>query len=287
MSKNTRSTRCSDDWLLGEGLSNSLSGGRKLPHNLIVLKRFLFIRHENKNMVTRDAFKKIFEELKEIWQRAYLPMKAENKCLDQLMSLHKEWSILGKIELSRREKPATLSRIEKFKDKMNQLCDFSPKDVLEKLKSKRYKDWQENYSFLLRKRQFPQVGYIHGVDRLMVEKEKRLNKQQPRLSNTAVKAISENVNLDESQEESTSSEINCDSTTRDTAIVQNPMKISVNRSSSSSRPGSVTLEMNTNLIAKQTGTVVLSHGLSIRDHVSMQASFVKAGGGNVDDKIFN
>lgn len=37
-------------------------------------------------MVTREAFKQIFEELKEIWQRAYLPMKAENKSLDQLMS---------------------------------------------------------------------------------------------------------------------------------------------------------------------------------------------------------
>jgi uncharacterized coiled-coil DUF342 family protein len=85
-------------------------------------------------MVTRDAFKIIFEELKEIWQRAYLPMKAENKCLDQLVSLHKEWSVLRKIDLSRREKPATLSRIDKFKANMNQLCDFSPKDVLAKLK---------------------------------------------------------------------------------------------------------------------------------------------------------
>ncbi len=122
--------RCTDNLLLCEGLSNSLSGSRKLPLNLLVLKRFLFIRDENKNMVTRGTFKIIFEELNVIWQRAYLPMKAENKCLGQLMFLHKKWSILRKIELSRGEKPATLSRIEKFKENMNQLCDFSPQDVV-------------------------------------------------------------------------------------------------------------------------------------------------------------
>jgi hypothetical protein len=119
----------------------------------------------------------------------------------------------------------------------------------------------------------------------MVEKEKRLNKRQPRLSNTAVKAISENVNLDESKEESTSSEIDCESTTSDTAS-SNP-DANFRPLSSYSRPRSVTLEMNTNLIAKQTGTVALSRGLSIRDHVSMQASFVKAGGGNVNDFVMS
>ena len=127
------------------------------------------------------------------------------------------------------------------------------------------------------------MGYIQGVDRLTVEKEKRFNKRQPRLSNTAAKAISENVNLDQSQEESTSSEIDCDSTTSDTTSSKTDEDF--RPSSCSSRPRSVTLEINTNLIAKQTGTVALSRGLSIRDHVSMQASFVKAGGGNVNDFV--
>ncbi len=84
----------------------------------------------------------------------------------------------------------------------------------------------------------------------MVENEKRFNKRQPRLSNTAVKAISENVNLDQSQEELTSSEIDCDSTTSDTTSSKTDEDF--RPSSSFSRPRSVTLEMNTNLIAKKT-----------------------------------
>lgn len=277
MSKNTRSAvRSSVDWLLGDGINRSLSYSNKLPLNRVVMKRFLFLRHENKTMPIRQLFTVIFEELKEIWKKAFLPMKEHNKGLDQLVLLHKEWLILSKIQVCRRKTTATLTRIKLFQDNMDKLCDFCPKDVLERLKSKRYQHWQEDYDFLLGQRKFPQIGFIAGIDKLMLEQEKRMDERQQRYTRNSKSNY-------QSEDESTSREIDDDSSIPDTTETIDEDS----RPPSCSRPSSVTLDISTNSMAKQTAQVALSRGLSVRDHVSMQASFVKSGGCNVNDFVMS
>jgi hypothetical protein len=246
------------------------------------MKRFVFLRQENKQMPIRQLFTMIFEELKEIWEKAYLQMKEHNKCLDQLVLLHKEWLSLSKIPVCRRKTTTTLTRIKLFQDNMDKLCDFCPKDVLERLKSKRYQHWQEDYNFLLGQRSFPQIGFIAGVDKLMLEKEKRMDKRQQRYSRNAKSILTEKSNY-QSEDESTSSEIDDDSSISDTTETIDDDY----RPPSCSRPSSVTLDISTHSMAKQTAQVALSRGLSVRDHVSMQASFVKSGGGNVNDFVMS
>ncbi|KZS10252.1 Cc8K15.2-like protein [Daphnia magna] len=90
-------------------------------------------------------------------------------------------------------------------------------------------------------------------------------------------------NLDQSEDESTSGEIDDDSSIPDTTETIDEDY----RPPSCSRPSSVTLGISTNSMAKQTAQVALSRGLSVRDHVSMQASFVKSGGGNVNDFVMS
>ncbi|KAK4006922.1 hypothetical protein OUZ56_012077 [Daphnia magna] len=139
-------------------------------------------------MPIRQLFTVIFEELKEIWKKAYLPMKEHNKCLNQLVLLHKEWLGLNN---------------------MDKLCDFCPKDVLERLKSKRYQHWQEDYDFLLGQRKFPQIGFIAGIDKLMLEQEKRMDERQQRYTRNSKSNY-------QSEDESTSREIDDDSSIPDT-----------------------------------------------------------------------
>ena len=43
-----------EDWLLGSGLDRSLEHGNKLPLKHVVMKRFFYLRRQNKNMATRD-----------------------------------------------------------------------------------------------------------------------------------------------------------------------------------------------------------------------------------------
>ncbi len=171
--------------MLGFGLDRSLEHGSKLPLKRVVMKRFLYLRQQKVNKPIRDIMRALLEELYVLWGKAYLPMLPE-KCLDLLVSLHDQWSNLKKTKVRKRDGSFSQEKIMAFQNSINQLCDFSPSDTPEQLKATRLATWAEDYEFLRCQRLFPQIGYINGLDRALVERQKRFTRRNEtnKLSNS-------------------------------------------------------------------------------------------------------
>ena len=262
------------DWLLGYGNESSLAIGAKLTLKKAVMKRFLWIRQtqRNSNNSNREVFRTILCELKEIWQRAAIPVKPDKKCFDQLIEIHKSWLSVKKINVSARANDNSQRRIQEFNDSMNSLCDLSPSDIENQLKASRTNNWKEDLMFLAGQRHYPQTGTMHGLDRKEQERassrQRRMNRRQSR-SIAMDKIQSDTVDVSSESEQSIpDSDLTDDeySTTRST-----PM------------PSSVILQIPAKTLTKETGQIADSRNLSIRDQLVFQSALVRAGGGNIND----
>lgn len=85
-----------------------------------------------------------------VWEKAGVPLKPDRMCVEQLLCLFKHWEIVKKLEKKNRtmENGTSKSKIDKFEEELNQLCDISAKDAYEKLSQSRRPNWKEDYSFL-------------------------------------------------------------------------------------------------------------------------------------------
>lgn len=264
------------DWLLGHGTESSLSIGTKLPLKRAVMKRFLWLRQQAKgNTSTREVFRAILMELKEIWQRAAIPIKSDKKCLDQLIKIHKVWASVKKIEVSARENENSQRQIQEFNNSMNSLCDLSPSDVENQLKALRTNNWQEDLEFLAGQRQYPQTGTMYGLDR---KEQERASSRQRRMNRKQSCSIADKLTpglVDDDAQLSSESEQSipdCHLTDDEYSAAR-----------ATPRPSSVVLQIPAKNLTKQTGQVADSRNISIRDHLLLQSAFVRAGGGDIND----
>jgi hypothetical protein len=152
-------------WLIGDSILSSLSEDNRLATKGAVMARFLGIRNKNKFAPTREIFREIFEELKLLWQKAGIPIKANCNCVNEMVSLHEEWKNIKKIPNGKRNTALAVNRIESFKSTLNELLDLSPENVEEKLKQNRNRNAAEDYQFLLGQREIPQRGHTEKIDR--------------------------------------------------------------------------------------------------------------------------
>ena len=267
MSRSKRKT--SEDWLIGHGSDLSLAIGNKLPLKRNVMKRCLHIRQtftsEKKFPKVRDVFLVVYEELSNIWDRSGILMKPIKDCLDYLVKIHDMWSQLSKIPTSRQSTENAVLRIKQLQDSLNVLCDFSPSNVFELLRSSRNPHWMEDYGFLLGQQKFPQVGSLGSFDR---KNARRVTRKQMRSFSENLSSNIETPQLIDFSEESSTDD---DDTSEDYQPNLTPI-----------RPKSVTLGIPTKNLMKITGQVADSRNLSIRDHLVVQAQIVNAGGGNID-----
>lgn len=151
--KRTRAAK--QDIFIGTGHDQDLSVSAKLPLNVVVLRRYLFLRHENTGptMSTKEIFKIILTELKVLWGRAGIPIKPDHKCIEQFVKLFISWNSLKK-----KGSQICLKRKQDFENKMNRLCDISSANAHAQLKNSRRPNWEEDWLFLLNQRKFPQVN---------------------------------------------------------------------------------------------------------------------------------
>lgn len=177
-----------EDQILGQYNDKCLSDGVRLPTNRIVLQRFLHFRKSNGRLPTRDVSKILLCELKIIWQRAGIPIKNDSMCIKQLIALFEKWEKLKKI--SKPDIPSSIRHKVYFEDTMNRLCDLSPPNVYELLKSTRAHHWQEDWDFLQKQQRVPQIGYMSGVDKQTLELEERRAKRIRRKENSALTTTS-------------------------------------------------------------------------------------------------
>lgn len=142
---------------IGSGHHLDLGLSAKLPLNLLVLKRYLFLRNENAGITgltisTKETFKIILKELQIVWGRAHIPMKQEIVCMNQLLRLFNQWDLLKKKGIN-----ASKKKKDEFQQKMQCLCDLSAPDSYKQLKNSRSESWEEDWNFLLNQRKVPQV----------------------------------------------------------------------------------------------------------------------------------
>ena len=139
----------------------------------------------SENLSTRELCSHLFfNELKPVWGRAYIPIKPDKECIDQLVHLHDEWRAVKKIAYNRRSIPPSVEKIEIFKSKLNTLCDFSPPVVETQLANsfRRSANWKEDLEFLQLHRRYPQEGFISGIDRGHNTKEKKRTERELKAS---------------------------------------------------------------------------------------------------------
>ncbi len=68
------------DWIVGGFHDQSLTVGIRLLTNSLVLKRYMFLRHQLRQQDgkgIKGTFQGVVDELKEIWARANIPVETD------------------------------------------------------------------------------------------------------------------------------------------------------------------------------------------------------------------
>ncbi|KZS01404.1 Cc8K15.2-like protein, partial [Daphnia magna] len=200
-------------------------------------------------------------------------------CIDQLVKLYTKWSTLKKIPLKRRSSIASLAQIEKFQAELNKLSDFSPPDVENILSHSRRRSssWEEDLKFLNGQRQYPQIGYMIGVDKTLAEKEKKRAERQK----TAQLAESKRAQIQRITQEEDIDISDSSSSNDDDVLVEKEFTLS--RLRKRKRPSTISLAVPAKTLVKAISQVSVSRGLSVRDPTVVVASVVKAAGGDIND----
>ncbi|KZS19014.1 Uncharacterized protein APZ42_014686 [Daphnia magna] len=252
----SRKTRQSNDWLLASINNSSLAIGVKLPLKIAVMRRYLYFVRTEVNTSTKDMFKIVLSELKQIWKRASIPIKPDHKCIEQLMRIHKEWSKVKAIGVSKRNNPNSQKKKSEFVTNMNTLCDLSPPNVKELMIASRESFWEEDYNFFCGQRKFPQIGAMGAIDGKKRTRDRKRNqrwKSYTTRSSTTLSDLSEEE-IDVSYYDN--SDIDCSCTSRSTP-----------------RLDSIAIEISRKNLTKATRQVADSRNLSIRDDLAVQAAF--------------
>ena len=110
------------------------------------------------------------DELKPIWSRAGIPIKADKKCIDMTNELWESFLKLKQVPKSRRDK-----KVIDFQGIQNSLFDLSPINVKSLMQSTRSDVWEEDYKFLEMQCLYPQQGSMGVVDVVTYNRERKKN----------------------------------------------------------------------------------------------------------------
>lgn len=173
--KNLRSDQ--DIFLVGKCANEIL--GAKLPSIKQVLQLFFYkMRVEHKTLLS--SMKYTIGVAMEFWNRAHIPTMHETSCMRKLKKIYEKWRQIQKncrtpYEKYRKQEEDFCDEIENF------IFDIATPDALEKMKIKEDKD------FLVLQRKRGRPGIMHGVDRILLKKEKRKEKRLEEENNRVAK----------------------------------------------------------------------------------------------------
>ena len=128
-------------WLIGHTESDNLSSFNRLPTKYHVFARYSHLSFYSKgNTSARDIFILVLGELKEVWEKAGVPIRSDNSSFSLLTKLSEKKAKIKKIEPSSQNVKAGKRKIFRFCDELKQLCDISALNAYEQLlKSRRPK----------------------------------------------------------------------------------------------------------------------------------------------------
>lgn len=138
--------------------------GAKLPSNRQVLSVY-FYNIRVVNMSIKESAALVIKEVSIFWQKARIPTKRTDHCVEKLIKLHDEWKSLQKNFTRTGSKDR--ERRDRFVDIMEDLFDIAHSDALEQMKN------EEDKTFLILQRQKGRPGSMAGIDRNLKHKEER------------------------------------------------------------------------------------------------------------------
>ena len=223
----------------------------------------------------------IYDELKCIWDNAYIPMVSDKACLKRIRKILESWSSKN----CRQFKPND-PQLEAYNTMLNQLCDLAPaeEDLIQILKASRLSSWQEDYSFYKNMRCHPQLGCMTSPDNQLIKKQKRTkeghlaeSKRQERecMRLTAKKEL---IYSDDDEASNDDFEITDDSeykpSTRQIAQLRQ-------------RPDSVLLELPTRTMAEASSILTARLRMSTNAVLTLFAKIIRMGQGELKDFVLS
>lgn len=144
--------------------------GAKLPSNRQVLQVFFY----NKKIVkleTRESVRLAIDAALIFWNQARIPTRFHARCVDKLVSMHKQWTLIRKTNPEKRSQAQKTVAAE-FIDSLDDLFDIAADDALEIMRI------EEDKQFLIMQRQKGRHGCMAGVDMKLFGREKRATKRK-------------------------------------------------------------------------------------------------------------
>lgn len=128
--------------------------GNKLPSKLQVLKVFFFHTRILKSSLRKSAATTI-NEVKVFWEKAFLPTRREDHCIEHLLKLYSDYQAVQKNKA--RESNRQRENEQAFVSSLNQLFDIADNNISELIDDDRKE-------FLLNQRKDGRVRYIANIE---------------------------------------------------------------------------------------------------------------------------
>ncbi|XP_065665116.1 uncharacterized protein LOC136086720 [Hydra vulgaris] len=261
------------DWLIGYPESNKLSSFSRLPTKKHVLGRYSHLHFYSKGDTSaRDIFKLVLGELKEVWEKAGVPVRSDNSCLSLLTKLFVEMVKIKKIDHASRDVKAGKEKIVTFCNELEKLCDISAVNAYEQLLVSRRPKWKEDWAFYedqKSSRKYHMTGSIDlGVSKFLERREDRLSIDFRRSSTEDQKSSAFDVSeiVESANEEDQ----------KDTEFTPLPLK-------KRKVPLTNSLEISSKKLSEVTASVADRCCLSVRQQLLFQSTIICKSGGKLNE----
>jgi hypothetical protein len=138
--------------------------GSKLPSIRQVLSRVFYEIRHNK-LKARDGATVTVNEVLKFWERARIPTRKKQKCVDKVIEVYNELRGLWKSKL--KTSSIECMKREDFVNRLENLFDIAARDALQIIKI------EEDRQFLISQRKPGREGCMIGVDHKLSMQEKR------------------------------------------------------------------------------------------------------------------
>ena len=270
-----------EEWLIGQTQSESLSSFNRLPTKKNVLARYSHLRFFSAgDSPSRDIFKLVLGELKEVWGKGGIPIRPDDSCLVFLLNLLGKKEKIRKMEQCNRKLASGKSheKIAKFAAELEQLCDISALDAYEQLSISRRPKWKEDWKFYedqKSERKYHMTGSIdRGVSNFFERQEERQLQDLNRRSCNIQKLS--NCEIRELLESSTDGETEGDQSDDSTEFIPLPAK-------KRKTPLTATLEVSAKQLSSVTAAVADRCRLSFRQQFLLQSTIITKSGGELNN----
>lgn len=154
-------------YLIGDDLNQII--GSKLPSNLQVLK-VLFYNLRKVKLNLRESASLVIKEVLVFWEKARIPVKDIQRCIEKLEKLHNNWRDLQKH--AKRQSQIQKNKEQEFIDIFDDLFDLSHANALQIMCN------DEDKNFLISQRKKGRPGYLGGIDYTFVRKQKKIAERE-------------------------------------------------------------------------------------------------------------